>query len=65
MLIVLSQSVLTICLGPAQKQWAVLKVGLLGPLEKNTARHGRIYQTAAKHRPAAAAVRRFGGAGGK
>ena len=46
--------------GPARKQWAMPRIGILGPL--NTARHGRIYRTAAKHhRPAAAAVlRRFG-----
>ena len=45
--------------GPARKQWAMPRMGILGPL--NTARHGRIYRTAAKHhRPAAAAVRRFG-----
>ena len=45
--------------GPARKQWAMPGMGILGPL--NTARHGRIYRTAAKHhRPAAAAVlRRF------
>jgi len=49
--------------GPARRQWAMPRMGILGPL--NTARHGRIYRTAAKHhRPATAAVRRFFGFGG-